>query len=104
MSGCRLRMPEETAEFIRRLHPAIKQKVRAALSAVLADPACGKRLRNGLEGLRSYRIGRLRLIYRTRVPEEVEVVAIGPRRYVYEDTYRRLRSAADGERPPEQLG
>ncbi|MBE9522269.1 MAG: hypothetical protein IME95_03680, partial [Proteobacteria bacterium] len=42
----RLRMPEETAEFIRSLHPEIKRKVNAALKAILSDPDIGKSLRN----------------------------------------------------------
>jgi gas vesicle protein len=42
----RLRMSEETADFIRSLHPEIKRKVKAALKAILFDPNIGKSLRH----------------------------------------------------------
>ncbi|NIR13791.1 MAG: type II toxin-antitoxin system RelE/ParE family toxin, partial [Desulfobacterales bacterium] len=57
-------MPEETAAFIRSLHPEIKRRVKAALKAILSNPNRGKSLRNELEGLRSFRVGRFRIIYR----------------------------------------
>ena len=75
--------------MVRRLHPDLKRKVRASLSAVARDPHVGKSLREGLKGLRSLRVGRFRIIFRI-VSEErmVEIVAIGPRATVYEETYR----------------
>ena len=59
---------------------------------ILADPAVGKALRDELEGLRSYRLGRLRIIYRLSTRGRVvELVAIGPRARIYEDTLRYVR-------------
>ena len=84
----RLRMPEETADFIRNLHPEIKRRVKAALKAILSDPDRGKSLRNELEGLRSFRVGRFRIIYRKPSEGIIDIVAIGPRKYIYEETYR----------------
>jgi mRNA interferase RelE/StbE len=87
----RLRIPAAVAERIRGLHPEIKCKVRAALKAVLEDPRAGKVLKDELEGLRSYRIGRYRVIYRIGRQGVIEVVAVGPRQRIYEETYRLLR-------------
>jgi mRNA interferase RelE/StbE len=87
----RLRMPEETADFIRGLHPGIKRRVKAALKAILSDPDRGKSLRNELEGLRSFRVGRFRIIYRKPSEGIIDIVAIGPRKYIYEETYRLVK-------------
>jgi mRNA interferase RelE/StbE len=87
----RLRIPDDVARLIRTLHPAIKKKVRAALETIVSAPGTGKALKEELAGLRSYRIGKLRIVYRLVGDERVEVVAIGPRRYIYEETYRKLQ-------------
>ena len=87
----RLRMPKETADFIRSLHPEIKRRVKAALKAILSDPDRGKSLRNELEGLRSFRVGRFRIIYRKPSEGIIDIVAIGPRKYIYEETYRLVK-------------
>jgi mRNA interferase RelE/StbE len=87
----RLRMTEETADFIRNLHPEIKRRVKAALKAILSDPDRGKSLRNELEGLRSFRVGRFRIIYRKPSEGIIDIVAIGPRKYIYEETYRLVK-------------
>ena len=87
----RLRMPEETADFIRSLHPEIKRRVKAALKAILSDPDKGKSLRNELEGLRSFRVGRFRIIYRKPSAGIIDIIAIGPRKYIYEETYRLVK-------------
>ena len=84
----RLRIPHEVAALVRGLHPVLKRKVRAGLEALLQDPCAGKALRNELQGLRSYRVGRFRIIY--RLGDELEVVAFGPRGSIYAETYRQL--------------
>ena len=84
----RVRVPHEVSALVRGLHPVLKRKVRAALQAILDDPYAGKALCNELRGLRSYRVGRLRIIYRLR--RDVELVAIGPRDSIYVETYRRI--------------
>ena len=66
----------------------LKRKVRAALQALLEDPCAGKALRNELQGLRSYRVGRFRIIY--RIGRDLELVAFGPRDSIYVETYRQL--------------
>ena len=87
----RLRMPEETADFIRSLHPEIKRRVRAALKTILSDPDIGKSLRHELQGLKSFKVGRFRIIYRKPSRGIIDIVAIGPRKYIYEETYRLIK-------------
>jgi mRNA interferase RelE/StbE len=86
-----LRIPDDVARLIRTLHPGIKKKVRAALETIVSAPGTGKALKEELAGLRSYPIGKLRIVYRLVGDQTVEVVAIGPRRYIYEETYRKLQ-------------
>jgi len=72
------------------LHPDLKQKVRSVLDAVVANPSVGKALRDELAGLRSCRVGRLRIVYRA-VGSVIEIVAVGPRPTIYEETWKRVR-------------
>lgn len=88
----RLRIPDEVASLLRDLHPGIRRKVRAAVEEILADPDAGKALREELAGLRSYRVGRWRIVFRYASRDVVEIVAVGPRRVIYEETLRLLRS------------
>ena len=76
----RLRVPDRVAETIRGLHPTLKQQIRAALQVLIQRPAAGKALKNELAGLRSYRVGRSRIVYRLAGERTIEIVAIGPRR------------------------
>lgn len=87
----RLQVPADVAALIRGLHPGIKKKVRAALKVILDDPECGKALKEELSGLRSYRLGRFRIVYRAREDCLIEVLAVGPRKVIYQETYRRIR-------------
>jgi len=85
-----LRLPDEIATLIRGMHPEIKKKIKSGLKAILEEPNTGKLLRNELTGLRSFRVSRFRIIYRV-VKKEVEIVAVGPRIRIYEETYRLLQ-------------
>lgn len=89
-SGCRLRLPEDLASLIRGMHPSLKKKVRASLELILSDPASGKALRDDLAGLRSFKVGRIRVVYKVS-KTEVQVVAIGPRSRIYEETSRLVK-------------
>ena len=86
----KLRMPEDLASLTRGMHPSLKKKVRASLEIILSEPTSGKALRDDLAGLRSFKIGRLRVVYRVS-RTEVQVVAIGPRSRIYEETSRLVR-------------
>ncbi len=85
----RLRIPDAVAELIRGMHPLLKKKVKAGLSAVASDPDLGKALKEELEGLRSLRVGKFRIICRM-AGKTVEIVTVGPRRIIYQETHRLL--------------
>ena len=79
---------------MRGLHPNLKRKTRAALRILLNNPYEGKPLRDDFEGMRSYRVGRFRIIYRVSAKKHIEVVAIGPRKSIYEETLKILKREA----------
>ncbi len=84
-----LRIPDEIACLVRGLHPLIKSHVRSALQAILENPHCGKSLKEDLHGLRSYRVKSYRIICRVvHDQKELEIIAIGPRRNIYEETFK----------------
>lgn len=92
MSIRRLKMSDETAELVRTLHPDLKRKIKAALQSVLNDPQSGKTLKDELEGLQSFKVGKFRVVYKTVKDKGIiEVVAIGPRKTIYEETLRLLK-------------
>jgi len=95
-----LRIPDHVATLIRGLHPDLKRKVRSALGDILDDPAIGKLLRDELDGLRSCRVGRFRIVYR-EAGTGVEIVALGPRRTIYQETWQRVRKSTP---PPRVKG
>lgn len=83
----KIRVPDEVAETLRGLHPELKRKVKFALNHILSDPDSGKSLKNDLKGLLSYKVGRFRIIYRIASKRIIEIVAMGPRKKIYEETY-----------------
>lgn len=92
----RLRVPDDVAGLIRGLHPDLKRKIRSALDDILVDPAVGKALREELAGLRSCRVARFRIVYRV-VGTIIEIVAVGPRRTIYEETWKKVRGCVRDE-------
>ena len=88
MSGYKLRVPDHLVGFIRGLHPEIKRKIKGSLKIIASEPGSEKPLKDELEGLRSLRVSRFRIVYRIAGPEEIQIVAIGPRDRIYEETYR----------------
>lgn len=87
----KLRVPDNLAELIRHMHPHLKKKVKSSLQIILSDPETGKALKDELAGLRCFRVSRFRIIYRT-TKKEIEIIAIGPRENIYEETFRILSS------------
>jgi mRNA-degrading endonuclease RelE of RelBE toxin-antitoxin system len=87
----KLRVPEELVKLIRGCHPQLKRKIRAGLRHIMAEPESGKWLKDELEGMQSYRISRFRIIYRRSSQKIIDIVAIGPRKTIYEETYRIIR-------------
>jgi len=93
----KLRVPDEIVALIRGCHPLLKRKIRAGLQHIMAEPESGKFLRDELEGLQSYRISRFRIIYRLSGKGLIDIVAIGPRKSIYEETYRIIRKEVGNE-------
>jgi mRNA interferase RelE/StbE len=91
-----LKVPTDVRDVIRRLHPELKRKLRAALTDILSDPSCGKALKEELEGYWSLRVGRSRIIYRI-VGIVVEIVAVGPRDSIYEETALKIHRGREGQ-------
>jgi|SRR3989338_2203702 len=86
----KLIVPDNVAELIRSLHPHLKKKVRASLQTILSEPNSGKALKDELSGLRSFRVSKLRIVYKV-YDKQVEIVAIGPRKHIYEETFRLMK-------------
>jgi len=91
----KLRVPDEVVALIRGCHPQLKRKIRAGLRHILTDPESGKSLKEELEGLKSYRISRFRIIYRLSTKQTIEIVAVGPRKTIYEETYRIIKKESN---------
>ena len=89
----KLIVADSTARLIRGLHPELKKKVKSGLRALVTDPFAGKALRDELKGLRSFRVGRFRIIYHIS-GERIEIAAVGPRKTIYEETLKLIRRSA----------
>ena len=77
------------ARLISKLPPEIKRLIRSTIDALLAKPEMGTELTGELDGYRSYRVRRYRIIYRVNDEEScIEVYHVGHRR----DVYQTLRS------------
>jgi mRNA interferase RelE/StbE len=87
----KLRVPVEIVAFIRGCHPQLKRKIRAGLQHIVTKPESGKSLKDELEGLKSCRISRFRIIYRISSKQTIDIVAIGPRKTIYEETYKIIK-------------
>ena len=65
--------------------------LRESPEYIQKEPEAGKSLKEELEGLKSYRVGRFRIIYRISTKKIIEIVAIGPRKTIYEETFRMIK-------------
>jgi len=85
--------------MIRRLDPQVRDQVRGAIDRLKEDPTRGKPLQLTLQGLRSWRTGDWRIVYRvTRERVEILVVAVGHRREVYDRLRDRLNREKSKQR------
>lgn len=88
----KLKVPDHIRKLVRGLHPHLKKKVRGALKIILSEPHSGKGLKDDLAGLRSFKVSRFRIIYRVLSKSKlIDIVAIGPRDRIYEETYRIIK-------------
>jgi mRNA interferase RelE/StbE len=85
-------VPDDIVQLVRGMHPRLKKKVKASLQAILSEPHSGKALRDELVGLRSFRVSRFRIVYKiSSNKKKIEIVAIGPRDRIYEETFRIIK-------------
>jgi mRNA-degrading endonuclease RelE of RelBE toxin-antitoxin system len=89
-----IRVPDDVAAFIRSLYPDIKRKIKSGIKLILDNSNAGKALKSDLSGLFSLRIGRFRIIYKT-VKNEIILIAVGPRKTIYEETSRHIKKQAE---------
>jgi mRNA interferase RelE/StbE len=88
----RLDIPPHIADVIRSLHPDLKQLIKSAIRAIVANPECGEPLKRELDGLRKYRVRRFRIVYAVdQKRRSIRLMAVGHRRSVYEELTERLR-------------
>ena len=89
MSKFFARYTPECSRLISKLPPEIKRLVRSTIDTLLAKPEMGTELTGELDGYRSHRVRRYRIIYRVKEEEScIEVYHVGHRR----DVYQTLRS------------
>ncbi|MEP6888763.1 MAG: type II toxin-antitoxin system RelE/ParE family toxin [Nitrospirales bacterium] len=91
MKSLRIDIPPHVADVLRSLHPDLKRSLKAALRAIASDPHCGEPLLRKLAVLQKYRVRRFRIVYGIdRKSRVIQVMAIGPRRHIYEELAERL--------------
>ncbi len=79
------RYTPESARLISKLAPDIKKLVRSSIDFLLSEPHAGSELAGELEGYRSYKLKRYRIVYRLNEDESfLEIYHVGHRRDVYE--------------------
>lgn len=76
------RFSERAAKEIRRLDSRWKERVAAAVEDLAVDPLLGKKLKGEFEGLRSFRLGRYRIVYRFS-KEYLEIADFSHRKDAY---------------------
>jgi mRNA interferase RelE/StbE len=91
----KLRVPNEIVALIRGCHPQLKRKIRAGLRHIMTEPESGKTLKDELEGLKSYPVSRFRIIYRISSKQIIDIIAVGPRKSIYEETYRIIKKESN---------
>ena len=91
----KLRVPDEIVSLIRSMHPILKKRMKAALNEISHNPYCGRALKEELAGLRTFRIKRFRIIYKVSTKKQINIIALGPRKYIYEETFRIISKDRD---------
>ena len=91
----KLRVPDEVVALTKGCHPQLKRKIRAGLLQIATEPESGKSLKDELEGLKIYRTSRFRIIYRVSSKQTIDIVAVGPRKTIYEETYKIIKKESN---------
>jgi mRNA-degrading endonuclease RelE of RelBE toxin-antitoxin system len=75
---------KDAARTLEKLTPQMQRRIITALEKIKANPLKGKRLRGGLEGLFSLRIGEMRVVYEADSAQHMIVVhGVGSRGDIY---------------------
>jgi mRNA interferase RelE/StbE len=86
-----LRYAASAVRSLRELDPQVQRRLKTAVEELAENPERGKPLQMTLRGLRSWRTGDFRIVYRVLTDRiEILVLAIGHRRDVYERIRRLL--------------
>ena len=75
-------LSRRAVKSIGHAEPRLKERIREAVRELAANPLLGKKLKGELEGLRSYRLGSHRIVYRFTA-DLLEIVHIDDRKDVY---------------------
>jgi mRNA interferase RelE/StbE len=79
------RFTPEAARVLATLPPEIKRLVRSSIDSLLAKPQAGSELTGELDGYRSLKAKRYRIIYRLDdTGTAIEIYLVGHRRDVYD--------------------
>lgn len=77
-----VRISHRAEKALEALDPRFREQLKAALRELSRNPLLGKKLKGEFEGLRSYRLGAFRIVYRC-TKDTVEVAFIDHRKDVY---------------------
>lgn len=89
----RLVITPKVQEALRKFPPETKRYIREGLGEISENPWIGKPLRDDLAEFHSFRAKRFRIVYQIRRHViMVVIIAIGPRKTVYEELVAELRS------------
>ncbi|HEX9901147.1 MAG TPA: type II toxin-antitoxin system RelE/ParE family toxin [Candidatus Methylomirabilis sp.] len=76
------RLSRRAEKTLQALDERYRDHLKEAIRELAANPLLGKKLKGEFEGLRSYRLGSFRIVYRFR-KELLDVVHIDHRKDVY---------------------
>ncbi len=79
---------KEFTDNYKKLKDYMKERIDKAIDEIISNPECGKVLRYALKGLRSYRIGNMRIIYKIE-DDNLYFITFGHRKKIYDDLRRR---------------
>lgn len=79
-----LRVEPSALKSLNRIPERDRQRIIASLAGIKKDPFDGKALEGELKGVRSWRVGEYRILYRILKYELlIIVIRIGPRQGIY---------------------
>ena len=80
-------------DFIYEYLPKYKTLTMCETWVIIVKPYSVKALKGELFGLRSFRIGKIRIIYKILEDSDIEIIALGPRKPIYEETYWQIKKS-----------